>query len=108
MVQQNIINDIGVLSKIPNKILAELIHKTNLCIGSAIHDARQANEEAAVLNIGIGVLSVNLIDMQCKFIPSKDLKATIKSSLTGEIDPLELIIEESLVEKLISLCEDAM
>ena len=37
--QPNVINDLSSYTKIPNKILQELVHKLNLCIGSAIHDA---------------------------------------------------------------------
>lgn len=108
MSQQNIINDLGTWTKLPSKVLLDLVHKTNLCIGSAIHDAKQAGEATVVLNIGIGVIGVNLADMQCKFVPSKDLKQTIKASLTGEIDPLELHLDEILVEKLKAICDEVL
>ena len=108
MTQQNIINDLSTWTRVPSKILNELVHKTNLCIGSAVHDAKQANEKILVLNIGIGVLSIDLTDMQCKFIPSKDLKQTIKASLTGEIDPFELYLDEQLVDKLRSICDEVL
>jgi len=106
--QPNIMNDLGVLFKLPSKVTAELTQKANLCIGSIIADARNANEQTVLINIGIGVLSVNLIDMQCKFVPSKELKAIIKSSLESEIDPLELALEESLAEKLITVCNEVL
>lgn len=108
MIQQNIINDLSTYTRVSNKILTELVKKTNLCIGSAIHDAKQNKEDAISLNIGIGTLGVNLADMQCKFVPSKDLKQTIKASLTGEIDPLELALDEALVEKLKAICEEVL
>jgi len=102
----NVINDLGTVTKIPNKILDALVKKLDLCIGSAIHDAIIAKEEVAVLNIGIGSLSINLADMQCKFIPSKDLKAAIKSSIEDRVDPLELELEQALIAKLISICSE--
>ncbi len=106
--QPNVINDLGTYSKIPNKILAELVHKLNLCIGSAIHDAMLNHEQVTVINIGIGSLSVNLADMQCKFMPSKDLKAAIKSSLDEKVDPLELVLEKALADKLIAVSEEVI
>jgi len=106
--QVNVINDIGVLLKLPNKVLAELISKANLCIGSIISDARDNNDQTVIINIGIGTLSVNLIDMQCKFVPSKDLKIAIKDSLNSKVDPLELELEKALAEKLISICDEVM
>ena len=106
--QSNAINDLGTYTKIPNKILNELTHKLNLCIGSAIHDAILNKEEIVIINIGIGNLSVNLADMQCKFIPSKDLKQAIKNSLNSKVDPLELQLEQALTDKLISICEEVL
>jgi len=106
--QLNVVNDVGTLLKIPNKALEELIDKLNLCIGSIIYDAKMQKEENVVINIGIGALSVNLADMQCKFLPSKSLKTAIKRSLTSTIDPLELVIEEAVAQKLIAACEEAL
>ncbi len=106
--QVNVINDLGTLTKIPNKLLQELSHKLNLCIGSAIHDAVLNKEDVAIINVGIGSLSVNLADMQCKFIPSKDLKTAIKNSLNSKVDPMELQLEQALTDKLIAICEEVL
>ena len=106
--QMNVVNDVGTLLKIPNKALEELTDKLNLCIGSIIFEAKLQREENVVINIGIGVLSVNLADMQCKFLPSKSLKAAIKRSLTSSVDPLELAIEDTVAQKLIAACEEAL
>ena len=106
--QPNIINDVGTLLKIPSKVTTELVQKANLCIGSIISDAKLAGEQAVIINIGIGTLSIDLIDMQCKFVPSKDLKAAIKNSLENEKDPLEVALEEALAEKLLSVVEEVM
>ena len=106
--QPNVINDLSTLTRVPNKLLVELSHKINLCIGSIIHDAKAAGEQTVIINIGIGTLSVDLIDMQCKFVPSKELRATIKNSLISNRDPLELVLEQTLVEKLINICEEVM
>lgn len=106
--QTNIVNDISTLTRIPNKTLTELTHKINLCIASIIHEAKEAGEQTVVINIGIGTLGIDLIDMQCKFVPSKDLKTAIKAGSTAKIDPLELVLEQSLAEKLINLSLEAL
>jgi hypothetical protein len=106
--QPNLINDVGTLLKIPNKVSAELISKANLCIGSIINDAKLAGEQAVIINIGIGTLSVDLIDMQCKFVPSKDLKNAIKTSIADNVDPLEKELEETLVNKLVAAVEEVI
>ena len=106
--QPNVVNDVGTLLKIPSKVTTELISKTNLCIGSIISDAKLAGDQTVIINIGIGTLSVDLIDMQCKFVPSKDLKTAIKSSLTEAPDPLEVALEQALADKLLSVIEEAI
>ena len=105
MTQQNIINDLSSYTKVPVKVFKELIVDMDLCIGSAIHDAILQKEEAAVLDIGIGTLSVDLIGMQCKFIPSNNLKSIIKKSISEKIDPIEKTVEQELINKLLAICE---
>ena len=63
--QPNIVNDISTLTRVPNKVLTELTHKANLCIGNIISEAKELGEQAVIINIGIGTLSIDLIDMQC-------------------------------------------
>ena len=106
--QTNILNDVGTLLKIPAKITNELIDKACLCIGSAINEAKQKGETQITISIGIGTLSINLIDMQCKFIPSKNLKNVIKESLTTTTNPLELALEQALTDKLLAICEEVL
>lgn len=103
--QPNIINDISNCTRVPTKILSELSTMACLCIGSAIHDALIEKEEATVLNIGIGTLSVNLATMECKFIPSKELKQAIKASIAEKADPLEKAFEEAMIQKLLAIYE---
>ena len=106
--QPNVINDLSSYTKIPNKILTELVHKLNLCIGSAIHDAIVNKETTVVINVGIGSLSVSLTDMQCKFIPSKDLKLCIKNGIESKVDPVEFALEQALVDKLLAISEEVI
>lgn len=104
----NTVSELGTLLRVPNKVLEELATKACLCIGSTINDAARAGEEAVVVNIGIGTLSVNLTDMACKFIPSKELKASIKKAITEGVDPLELALERALAEKLLAVCDEVI
>jgi hypothetical protein len=106
--QTNIVTDVGNLLKIPSKVSNELVTKACLCIGSAISEAKANGETQVSVGIGIGSLSVNLVDMQCKFVPSKELKTAIKRALDSEIDPLELILEQTFADKLIAMCEEVL
>ena len=106
--QPNIINDVGTLLKIPTKITTELTDKACLCISSAINEAKNNGETQVILNIGIGTLSVNLIDMQCKFVPGKNLKSAIKTALTSRDNPVELALEQAFIDKLLAICDEVL
>ena len=106
--QVSITNDIDTLMKIPTKVSKELVDKACLCIGSAISEAKRDGASFVTVNIGIGALSVNLLDMQCKFVPGKNLKAAIKSALSTDQDPLELALEQAFAEKLLTICEEVL
>lgn len=106
--QINIVNDVGTLLRIPTKVTTELTDKACLCIGSAISEAKNRGETQTTVNIGIGTLSVNLVDMQCKFVPGKNLKTAIKQSLSTSRDPLELMLEQAFADKLSAICEEVI
>lgn len=106
--QTNIITDVNNLLRIPTKVTNELVTKMCLCIGSAISEAKAKDETQVTVGIGIGCLSVNLVDMQCKFIPGKELKTAIKRALDSQIDPLELVLEQTFADKLLAMCEEVL
>lgn len=106
--QINIINDMGTLLRIPTKVTTELTDKVCLCIGSSISEARRRGASQLTLSIGIGTLSINLVDMQCKFVPGKNLKTAIKSALNSTSDPLELALEQAFADKLLAICEEVI
>jgi hypothetical protein len=106
--QTNLISDVGTLLKIPTKVTTELTDKACLCIGSAISEAKRKGETQMALNIGIGILSINLLDMQCKFVPGKNLKTSIKNALASQSDPLEVALEQAFAEKLLAICSEVI
>ena len=106
--QINIINDVGTLLRLPTKVSKELTEKACLCIASAICEAKRNGESQITLGIGIGVLSIDLLDMQCKFVPGKNLKTAIKTALGTQADPLEAVLEKALADRLLAICEEVI
>ena len=104
----NIVSDVGTLLKVPTKVSTELMDKACLCIGSAISEAKRRGDTQMTVSIGLGNLSINLVDMECKFIPGKNLKTAIKQALTTQIDPLELVLEQAFADKLLTICEEVI
>lgn len=106
--QINIMSDVGTLLKIPTKVTTELTDKACLCIGSAINEAKRRGDTITTLNIGIGTLSIDLLDMQCKFVPGKNLKTAIKAALNSSENPLELALDQAFTEKLLAICTEVI
>lgn len=106
--QINIVNDVGTLLKIPTKISNELVEKACLCIASTINEAKRNGDTQVTVSIGIGSLSINLIDMQCKFVPGKNLKTAIKDALASQEDQLEIILEQAFADKLLTICAEVL
>lgn len=104
----SIVNDVGLLLKLPAKVSKELTDKACLCISSAICEAKRNGETSTTVGIGIGTLSVDLLDMQCKFVPGKNLKTAIKEAMSSQTDPLELALEKALADKLLAVCEEVV
>lgn len=107
-IQPSIISDVGTLLRIPTKVTNELTEKSCLCISSLIYEAKARGEKQTVINIGIGTLSIDLIDMQCKFIPGKNLKTAIKTGLVSPRDPVELALEQAFTDRLLAICEEVI
>lgn len=108
MNQENVLNDVSTLIKVPNKTLNELFDKMSLCIGSLVYEAKINGEDTVQINVGLGTLSIDLVGMNCKFLPSKTLKTAIKKGLTSKIDPVELVVEQALADKLVALCAEVL
>lgn len=106
--QVNILNDVGLLLKLPTKVTTELTDKACLCISSVISEAKKRGDSQVTVSIGIGTLSVNLVDMQCKFVPGKNLKTAIKTALASSADNLEISLEQTLADRLVNICEEAL
>ena len=102
----NIINNLSTITTIPTKLLTKLTEKEILCIGSAISDAIKNEEEVVVLNIGFGTLSIELQTGLCKFLPSNELKTTIKKCINNKIDPLEQNLEQAIIDKLLRIYDE--
>jgi hypothetical protein len=106
--QINIASDVGTLMRLPTKVTKELVDKACLCISSAICEAKRNGETQTTIGVGIGTLSIDLVDMQCKFVPGKNLKMALKNALSSQIDPLELMLEQAFADKLLAICEEVI
>ena len=104
---QSILKDLSSLG-VQEKVLNKLVDTTNLCLANELYTAKQKNEQVVRLNIGIGNLVVELSSNQVKFMPSKDLQALLKTAITKQTDPLEITLEQQMIDKLTEMIDEVI
>ena len=108
-IKPNIVKDINSILVVYKAIIESYECTDVVCLATnAINEAKNNGDTQTTVNIGIGTLSVNLIDMQCKFVPGKNLKAAIKQALASQLDPVELMLEQAFTDKLLAICEEVI
>lgn len=105
----DLIQDIASLTTIPKDWLDKLVTKSEWCIVSAFKELPKENS-IHEFNLGIGILYIqyNNDELFYKFKPSSRLeKALIEFFLHGE-NPLELVLEKRLVDKITNTYKDIL
>ena len=104
----NIIEDISVLSTIPEKTLEKLLNKIYYCISDALVEDIANEKDITELDIGIGVLYIRHIGDQVayKFIPSEDLEKTVNTTIIKKQNLLENVLNDSLAKKFMDVYKD--
>lgn len=105
----NIVKDVAELTTIPDKTLVKLLKKFIYSICSAVEeDVIQANEICSV-DIGLGVIHIKICDkdnIKYRFTPNKLLEKSIETTIIEGKNPLENILNDSLVKKLLNTYKD--
>lgn len=104
----NILNDVSVLTTIPEKTLSKLNEKVIYCINEAVAEAVADGKEITELDLGIGTLLIKN-DADCpkyKFIPSEILQMTVTSTVNNKLNLLEDVLCESLKNRIINVYKD--
>ena len=107
----NIVNDVSVLTTIPEKTLAKFFRKMVFCICEAVlEDIKdEANfKEISELDIGIGKLYIKHIgtEIKYKFEPSEYLEKAIIDTVSGKENLLTDFLDESLAKKFVDLYKE--
>ena len=107
----DIISDLSTLSTIPEKTLGKLSAKVVYCICDAVAEAlaEDASEDRSVdLDIGIGTLSIGLVDdaIKYKFVPNETLETSVKQTVLNERNLLEDALEKSFVDKITNVYKE--
>ena len=104
------VTDVAKLTTIPEDALRGLVDKFVYCITDAVAEARKSGDDAADMDIGIGMLSISLDDDEVgyKLIPSENLKSAVRSAIIEEQNLLERKLGQGLVAKITGTYKDLL
>lgn len=104
----NIVQDVSVLSTIPEKTLNKLNQKIIYAICEAILEDVQLEKDISELDLGFGILYVKHVsdEIKYKFVPSTDLEKAVYNTVTKKLNLLEDTLNETLVKKFLDVYKD--
>ena len=105
-----LLEDLSILTTIPQKTLEKLVDKTYLCINSSVEETLLEDKNISEIDIGIGYLYI-LLDyegIKNKFIPNQKLEDSIKKTFINKSNMLENTLEISLVDRISNTYKDLL
>ena len=98
----DLLKDLSVLTSIGKCNLDSLSSKGVSIISHCVAEAARGYEDKALVDIGIGVLEIYILEdgVQYRFIPSDTLHRKVSSAALTKESPLTLEIDEALGRRL--------
>lgn len=106
--KSKITEDLSILTTIPVATLDRLVNKASLCIADSVEKCIYDKSDKCEIDIGIGTLTISLANdlIKYRFTPNQTLENLIKTTVVDEKNPLENVLEESLVNKIQNIYKD--
>lgn len=104
----NIVEDVSILTTIPEKSLVKLENKFIYAICEQIQEDILAEKEFSELDIGLGTLYIKYVGDQIKykFVPNQTLEKAVYTTVVKKLNLMETALNESLVKKFIDVYKD--
>lgn len=98
----NLIEDVSVLTDVSENLLKKFIPVCTYAIGHAVHEQQCSKQDLTEIDLGIGMLKIQVTDAQIKyrFIPDKLLEKTLIQTVTTRRSPLLTKLDCNLDERL--------
>lgn len=105
---RDIIQDVSVLSTIPDKTLTKLLDKAIYCISDAVLSDINDDIDITELDIGIGILYIKHVGeaVSYKFIPSSEFSKAVNSTIKNKQNLLSNMLDKNLVKKFMEVYKD--
>ena len=106
--ENNITKDVSVLSTISEKTLSKLINIYIYAINEAIEESMLEHKNKSELDIGLGTLIILHEDneLKFKFIPSAKLKESIINTVVNKQNTLDIVLENTLINRITNRYKD--
>ncbi len=100
----SLVEDVSVLTTIPVINISQLLDKAAYCICDSVEETKLKQENLTEIDTGLGILSIFVEDnnIQYRFVPSKKLENSIKSTIVDGKNPLIGIAEKALTQKILN------
>lgn len=104
----NLNEKLSILTTIPEKSLSKLTEKSYYVVSDIILEDIMNDKDVSEIDIGIGTIIIQHSgdSIKYKFIPSKNLDITIKSTIINKKNTLEYILEQTLKDKVTNTYKD--
>lgn len=104
----NVLNDLSIITTIPQATLVKLMDKLNWCICNSVEESILKSETITEIDLGLGklILSVENNFLEYKFIPSIKLESNIIKTIKEKKNPLIHQLESSLADRIVNTYKD--
>lgn len=104
----NLNEKLSILTTIPEKSLSKLTEKSYYVVSDIILEDIMNDKDVSEIDIGIGTIIIQHSgdSIKYKFIPSKNLDITVKSTIINKKNTLEYILEQTLKDKVTNTYKD--
>lgn len=106
----NMLNDLSNLTTISEKTLSKLSEKGMYCICDCIQEALLNGDNTVQIDIGLGLIQIKIEDKTVlyRFIPSNTLEQKINETIDTGHNPLQLIVEQALIDRMTNTYKDLL
>lgn len=104
----NLNEKLSILTTIPEKSLSKLTEKSYYVVSDIILEDIMNDKDVSEIDIGIGTIVIQHSgdSIKYKFIPSRNLDITVKSTVINKKNTLEYILEQTLKDKVTNTYKD--
>lgn len=98
----DLITDMSLLTTIPESTLKKLAEKAKYIICHDVEESCLSENDVTDINIGIGTIKIKNTEegVKYRFVPSSNLETSIMDTIACGKSPLEIAVEDAIVERL--------